>query len=399
MKYNIVIVDDEQEINAGLTKFIPSVNDSFNVAASFTDAPEAFKFISENDIHILITDINMPSVNGINLIEQIRAINKSVHIIIISGHRDFEYALAAIKLNVHSFITKPIDLDELTNVLISVKLELDRDTKDFNEANSYIINKTLIDIYNNMISPSQAENVLSHISAELTSCCFTTLSINFIDLSKHIESEWCYGKDKFYNAVTNVISGTNSFSSNSIFGFYFLSASKETLKYVYIGEAVTDEQLQNISALISENLVPVSEITIEAAAQGIISFCNLFNEKKTALTDISDEDFIISKAKAFINKNYNRDISLYDVASHVRLNHVYFSKFFKNCTGINFIDYIVELRINKAVELLKTQKYTGIEISEMVGYQSYSYFLRLFKSHIGCSPKEFARRLIADENE
>ena len=98
---------------------------------------------------------------------------------------------------------------------------------------------------------------------------------------------------------------------------------------------------------------------------------------------------IIGMAKDYIRSNYNKDISLDDVSRAVNISPYYFSKIFKENTGENFIEYLTNIRIDKAKELLGTTEYSMKEICSMVGYSDPNYFSRYFKKNVGVTPTEY----------
>lgn len=98
---------------------------------------------------------------------------------------------------------------------------------------------------------------------------------------------------------------------------------------------------------------------------------------------------IIEQAKEYIHKNFNKDISLDDVSRVVNISPYYFSKIFKEDTGVNFIDYVTGIRMEKAKELLINSECPMKEIGTMVGYADPNYFSRSFKKNVGVTPTEF----------
>ncbi len=98
---------------------------------------------------------------------------------------------------------------------------------------------------------------------------------------------------------------------------------------------------------------------------------------------------IIDKAKDYIGARYNKDISLDDVSREVDISPYYFSKIFKEATGENFIEYVTNIRITKAKELLKNSEYSIKEICAEVGYSDPNYFSRTFKKNVGVTPTEY----------
>lgn len=100
------------------------------------------------------------------------------------------------------------------------------------------------------------------------------------------------------------------------------------------------------------------------------------------------ENPAVSYALEFIKENYNRDLTLNEVANHIHMNGSYFSTLFKKIMDVNFIDYLTNYRIEKAKELLMNSSLKVYEISKKVGYSSEKHFFKVFKKIVGISPNE-----------
>lgn len=100
----------------------------------------------------------------------------------------------------------------------------------------------------------------------------------------------------------------------------------------------------------------------------------------------------ISRAKEYMLKNYKKAIRLIDVANFLELNPAYFSRIFRQKTGVCFVDYLAEIRINKAIELLKNSNMNISEIAEEVGFVRSRYFTEIFKKRKGMTPSEYRNR-------
>ncbi len=111
--YRVLIVDDEPMIRKGLRETVEWDNLGLEIAGEAGDGISALEIIESNLPHILITDIKMPKMDGIELIRTIKELGLSMKIMILSGYSDFEYMKDAIKLGVDSYLLKPIDNDEL----------------------------------------------------------------------------------------------------------------------------------------------------------------------------------------------------------------------------------------------------------------------------------------------
>lgn len=113
----LIIADDELTIRNGLSKLIDSYNLDLKIVGVAADGEQALQMMKDYKADILCVDINMPFLNGLELIEQINIINPYSKIIIISGYDNFKYAQKAIDLNVYSYLLKPIDRHEFKMVL------------------------------------------------------------------------------------------------------------------------------------------------------------------------------------------------------------------------------------------------------------------------------------------
>lgn len=103
------------------------------------------------------------------------------------------------------------------------------------------------------------------------------------------------------------------------------------------------------------------------------------------------EHYLIAEAKRFIHENYMNNIGLNEVAEHLNLSPKYFSNFFKKNTGVNFSDYVTQIRMTVAKKLLKETNYKIYEIANLVGYENAFYFSKIFKKNFGVTPKEFIK--------
>jgi two-component system, response regulator YesN len=113
---------------------------------------------------------------------------------------------------------------------------------------------------------------------------------------------------------------------------------------------------------------------------------NLLDEKQKEVTGI------IGKLKYFIEKNYHKDISLKEASNVICLSPKYISRIFKEKLGIGFIDYKLQLRIEKSKELLDDSDLNINEIAYNIGYQNVESFVRIFKKIEKCTPTEYRQR-------
>jgi two-component system, response regulator YesN len=108
--------------------------------------------------------------------------------------------------------------------------------------------------------------------------------------------------------------------------------------------------------------------------------------------DKKDVNSYVLMAKEYVKENYQERITLEDISNRLFLHQAYFSAIFKKETGQNFIDYVNHVRVDKAVQLLRNTNYKIKVISDMVGFQSHSYFNKVFKNETGVTPVVFRRQ-------
>lgn len=114
-EYNVLVVDDEVEILRTLKSYL-SLN-GFKVTVA-KDAQTAFEVVESGKVHIVLTDISMPGMNGIDLLEKIRAYDFSIQVIIMTGFSTFKTTLQALELGATDYILKPFeDLDEVVRII------------------------------------------------------------------------------------------------------------------------------------------------------------------------------------------------------------------------------------------------------------------------------------------
>ena len=117
----VVLVDDEEIIREGLAQGFPWQEAGFAIVGTAEDGEEALKVVAETDPDVVITDIKMPFIDGLEFIARIKPERPDLYIIIISGHDEFHYAQKALKLGADDYILKPIDLDYLRVLLRSIQ--------------------------------------------------------------------------------------------------------------------------------------------------------------------------------------------------------------------------------------------------------------------------------------
>jgi two-component system, response regulator YesN len=123
--YSVLLVEDEQWVRKGLRRKIEELSLGFEVRAEAMDGLEALQIMEELGPDLLVTDIRMPAMDGLELIRNAFFAYPGTASIIVSGYGDFEYARKAIKYEVKDFLLKPVSSEALAEALSSVRIKLD----------------------------------------------------------------------------------------------------------------------------------------------------------------------------------------------------------------------------------------------------------------------------------
>lgn len=119
----ILIIDDEPKIRNGLSNLLTR-REGWEVAGAYENAADALTYLAVNQVDVMITDIKMPEISGLELIARIRERDKKTAIIILSGYSNFQFAQRAIELGVSRYLTKPTNPRELICVLEETEKKL-----------------------------------------------------------------------------------------------------------------------------------------------------------------------------------------------------------------------------------------------------------------------------------
>ncbi|UUZ80299.1 response regulator [Paenibacillus sp. P26] len=126
--WKVVIADDEALIREGIRSSIPWDQMHMTVVGEAEDGEEALELALTWEADLMLVDLNMPIMDGLTLIRELRAKRPECRIIIVTGHEEFAYAQEALRLNVDDYVLKPIRIDQLTYVITEAKKQLEQQT-------------------------------------------------------------------------------------------------------------------------------------------------------------------------------------------------------------------------------------------------------------------------------
>ena len=125
--YKILLVDDEAEVRTSIIRKIDWSAVGFQVVGDAENGVDALEKIEQLEPDVVLTDIRMPYMDGLEMAERLREIHPSIKVVLFSGFDDFEYAQKAIKLNIIEYILKPVNAEEMMEILLRIKGTLDEE--------------------------------------------------------------------------------------------------------------------------------------------------------------------------------------------------------------------------------------------------------------------------------
>ncbi len=122
--YNVLLVEDEPLLLRSLQRHIEQLDLGFRIVAVAQNGKEALDLLSQQDVHLIISDILMPVMTGLELLAHVHKHLPGICVAILSGHADFDYAQNALRAGALDYILKPITPEKIENLLLKAKIKL-----------------------------------------------------------------------------------------------------------------------------------------------------------------------------------------------------------------------------------------------------------------------------------
>jgi len=522
MTYRVLLVDDEILDLQALEVFIPWNELGYEIVAAVNSGFHALEVIDHEEVDVLITDIHMPNMSGLELARRILEKRNELRVIFISGHKEFNYVKSAISLNAYSYVLKPIDDHELIESLVKIKEEMDLEKKRLEAEYNYaqmipIVQKEYLQqlfegtgdpnyvsalfkrengdklewpMYVAAIEPDdltwklnqyssdEKKKLMNEFYHDIFKLC-ATLEIHYVCkmtnqrialLMKNkqhciamLQTIITHVQANFPFTITGGIGGeaVEPLSLNELYGKaiaaleYKMFSGKGKIidfKDIQISEKENVYNLENhldvlFKAMENFELVRIhdelntlfkftaylhSRLTVYNFAMYILlkldSFLHNLNEDlfkilgmelknldiilqfetiddihswlRRQLFSISEllnqkklnkNDKLIREVIEYIQVNLNNNLTLRNIADYFTFSPNYLGHIFKEQTGKNYSEYVVDMRMEKAGQLLKRSSIKIYEVADMVGYRYLPYFSRQFKETYGMTPNEYRR--------
>ena len=388
--YNILIVDDEPIVKIALRSILPWDEYGFFICGTAGNGLEALSLVEKQHPDVIITDLKMPGMDGLELIRTLKEKNYPGEILVLSNYEDFDSVRSALLLGAADYLLKiKIQADTLLACLNKTTEKLQKKAGE----KSPVPEETISENRNRLLlSFFQGDSSLASFIQENRET-----KLGFMEKSCAI----CYVTfEKFLSNEAFSISG-------SLLRDMILDAVQGVLQpYILV--------LNDYSALVifSQAELSGSEIKVEQLVKKLYNRFTMYQsfapdmpyqemlknyeEARSVFREFSSNEghykTDVAKTLEYMEENYMYRLTLSSISANVNLSSSYLCRIFKSEVGTSITNYLNNLRIRKAATLIKENTMSMKEISSMVGIDDQLYFSRLFKKCMGISPSEYGKR-------
>ena len=405
------MADDEIVVREGIRESFPWDETPYTLVGEAPDGEMALPIIRDTNPDIVITDIRMPFMDGIELCRILRAQMPWIGIIVLSGYDEFEYARQCIRLGVREYLVKPINAENLREALDKVSEQLKEERKTIEHAASLrarlgsdeqlVKEKLIASLYSEEAAAEDSHSVLKHLHSmgcNVIAPFYAVVDAAFDPVGK--------GQEAAFNLSES--SGGVMHASSSRTGAALLvlgdnAGDAEERAYAFATSLV--RELERIGC--GKIRVGIGDI-VDAPEDILKSFktarhirhilVERTDEKPMILGtremgEVSDDpgtSKVISDAKLYMSEHFtDPNLMLQDVAKSVNMSNSRFSTVFSQQNGQTFTEYLISLRLGKAKEMLRTTGVKSTHIARECGYNDSHYFSYIFKKNVGITPSEY----------
>ena len=512
---NILIVDDDAVIKRWLSMLLTQLEAYEKTIFEAADGLEALEICRKQTIDLVISDIMMPQMNGLELLQNLKVQSPHTRLAVLSSYDDFEYVRKALKMGALDYIPKAdMTIQDISTLLDKTLRSFEREnalasasssesdvySKRMRAFQAYLENPVrelfpfagkddpsaassdiciaifrlqkqqdayasyVLNICENLLKSERLSGLCfpwrDHLLVAVYSCShsigeyqqeeflklFTTLDQD-MEKYAHLSIDLCINVfcRKGRQIRSSFFQGVDALQKKAYYGLPQMPALESavvsdsvSLQKVWLNmlEQLLDKgeyqtALQRVRDYVEEchqNLVApfvvkkncsialyvlIANALLISSNDYILHTLENMDEKLRAVENRQQmENWVaelcdkiqehihagpqrfspaIRSAILYINENYHRKIFLSDIAKAVFMNHTYLSQQFKKEVGLSIPKYLEQVRINKALLLLRSSDYSISEIAEQVGFSNQNYFSKVFKNATGRSPMKFKK--------
>lgn len=526
MEYKLFLVDDEEIVRMGIQKIYHMEDYGFTVAGSYGSPMKALADLEKEQPDLIITDIRMPRMTGLEFAQKAREILPEVEIVILSGYDDFSYAQTAVKIGVRDYLLKPVKRDDFESMLHRMHERIEKKysrrenyrqlrqkaQRSQNELKNYFFLELVDTVYS---GSARMQKMYDELGMDFQDLPFLLIKFNLTKAEFEEDTMTSIGRltqevrddleafgyiedflsdedlyfllydfpeemeavirqvaedyeqaDEWENLHLTVAVSSKYEGLDAVF-----DANAECNRQIWSRHLHTGNSVADVQDVISHNNISIPyadmeeffrSITMGEKAKGsealdriyalpekmqpplsldfsysltfmlllrmyqvqsnyendkkiippeLLQIANLrkqftsIEEQRELVEKLADEIMellkneetaapskIMTNVLDYINKHFTGNITLSDTAEAAAVSKSYLCEIFKKELGMTFINYITNLRIDRAKQLLSGSDMKMYEISSAVGFNDYTYFSQIFKKKTGMTLSQYRKR-------
>ena len=412
--YTVIVADDEDELREAVCTMIPWEDYGFYLVGNASNGLDALQLVEKHEPDLLLTDIRMPFISGIELARQVREIRPATNIAFLSGYDDFEYAKQAIQYNIISYMLKPLTLEGLGAELRNIRQKIDAQFALFRQAvpradeqdlRAAFLMPLVLDDYPDPDGAAQAEALARQcgLLRDADDRPYYTVMVSIL-----LNEDGSNCTDPSFPSSVHTLSekylrGSSFFASGKVISV-LLGNPSDFEEYLHI---LADEIPQMASRVLGKRC----RIGVSRPANSLSALHDAYREAMEALRQgdkteagaqfISDlapavkgGNLLCKRALDTLDQYYmDADLSLVSLSGMLDVSPNHLSACIKKYAGETFINILIRKRMEAARDLLSTSSLKIQEIAQRCGYTDQHYFSYCFKKYCGESPNAMRRRL------
>ncbi|WP_162551091.1 response regulator [Paenibacillus tepidiphilus] len=428
--YTVLLVDDDPLDLKGLERLVDWKGLGLAVIASAGGANEALEVLRSEAVDILMTDIRMPGISGIELARRAAEYSPGLKVVFISSQEDFSYARQAIALNASGYVMKPVNGSELYHTLTGVRQQLDRERasarleRDYAEMQPLLRRELLSRL---LVDSRDASPMLSLLARSGLIWPAARLYTGLLGPDGMQRKRACPGQEALLHKGLQLEAAVEQFSAEEQILFcrvdplHYALILEEDYERGRLGRLIKLAAEQaNIAVTIGYGPIVANPGELYRSFQGAKEALKLATDEedtgrhapfrgshgmnlrlKRRRSEVPEQQRkrqgkkrkLIAEMKTYIDEHLADRLLLRDAAEHFSFSPNHLGRIFYEETGIYFSDYVHLRRLERVKTLLADPKLKIYEAAERAGYKNLSHFSKQFKAHFGVSPGDYRRYL------
>jgi len=386
------VVEDESIVRVGLRYMVNWESLGLNWKAEASNGEEALHILASQQIHIVLTDIRMPGMDGLVLAKQIKQRYPCVQVIFLSSYDDFAYAKEALRLGAVDYLHKPtMDEDEIREVLgKAVKLLEEqkpptRQQLTGDEKNEYLL--SMLDTYTFPSPPFASELE----TAEFKQGCWLTIIRKREDaVAESADSEHLRFVSLLYLIDELVAKDWGGFVAHRHYREVIWIAPIQA-KAWDVKHAERSKYVDGLRQKVLELLNAAVIYSLSSCYDHITDLPKAYMEALLRLpVKVQSDNLIVRMAKEWVDRRLlEEDVTLSKVAADIHVSQGYLSRVFFKEVGEYFSDYVIRNKLEYAQKKLRETNRKVYEIASEIGFANAHYFSKVFKEKFGLTPLEY----------